>query len=253
MYTYFDITKNCHRVQCKLYANELSDIDKVVIFCHGLGGNRDNESAELLAKLALPKNRNLAVLVFSWPNHGDDEKPKLVLSDCIEYLDIVINYVRETLGTDCIYSGGNSLGGYLILRYISLFGNPFRKIALRCPAVIIHDVLLNSIISENEYSMLQDNENADIVIDDCITIDNKFLDDLLAADIREFDYHRYADKLLIAHGTEDELIPIEAVKDFAVRNGIEFLPVAGADHSFTQPEHFVYIIKTIIGFFDLSQ
>ena len=55
--------------------------------------------------------------------------------------------------------------------------------------------------------------------------------------------------ILILHGTKDEMIPIDLVRDFAENNVIEFVPVEGANHPFQNPNHMALAIHQIIEFF----
>ena len=56
---------------------------------------------------------------------------------------------------------------------------------------------------------------------------------------------------MIIHGTEDEIVSIDAVRDFADNNIIEFLPVEGADHRFRNERKMEMAIKSILDFYNL--
>ena len=68
-----------------------------------------------------------------------------------------------------------------------------------------------------------------------IRIGADFLEELREQDIRSWEFYDYADDILILHGTKDEIISFDAVRDFADQNVIEFLPVENADHRFQDP------------------
>jgi len=133
-----------------MYYPEKITIEKVVIFCTGFAGHKDNNAANRFADELLSKERGVAVVVFNWPAHGDDIKKKLVLNDCITYLEIVISEIKSKMDEQKLYAYGTSFGGYLLLKYISERGNPFNRIALRCPAVNMFDVLTRTIMKSDE-------------------------------------------------------------------------------------------------------
>lgn len=249
MAKYFEINRDGHNVRCKLYVNQPEKMKKLVLFCHGFAGHKDNSAAEKFAGRVLSKYPDTAVLIFNWPCHGDDVKKKLVLRDCLDYLGIVLDYIRNALGVQEIYSYATSFGGYLVLSYLAEYGNPFRKIALRCPAVNMYEVLINTIMKGDEYDLLRKGKTVPVGFDRKIDVNPQFLTDLQNADIQKQSFLDYADDILILHGTADEVVPFEVSQKFADDNVIEFIPVEGADHRFQNPSHMEIATKAVIAFF----
>ena len=246
----FEINEKGHNIRCKLYYNKLPEIKKVVIFCHGFAGHKDNSAAEKFAERILSKYKGIAVLVFNWPCHGDDVKKKLLLSDCDTYLDLVIAYVKKQYNTENIYAYATSFGGYVVLKYIAKYGNPFVKIALRCPAVSMYDVLLNTVIKPDEYEILQKGKNVPVGFDRKIEVNPQFLTDLQNADIQKNSFLDYADDILILHGTKDEVVPLETVQKFSEDQVIELIPVENADHRFQNQACMEFATKAVLSFFE---
>ena len=247
---YFEINTQGINIRCKVYYAKKGTADNAVIFGTGFAGHKDNNAAATFAEKLLSKHHNAIVVVFNWPAHGDDVKKKLTLSDCDVYLDSVIRETKEKFGVRRLYANATSFGGYLILKYISEHGNPFQKIALRCPAVNMYDVLTNTIMQNDEYDRIMKGKDVLVGFDRKITITRSFLEDLKANDIRERDYLAYADDLLIMHGTSDEVVPFQAGKEFAENQLIDFIPVQGADHRFQNPVHMSLAIKHVLEFYD---
>ena len=251
MHRYFEINEKGHNIRCKLYCQDPKTVSKIVIFCHGFGGHKDNAAAEKFAQRMISKYKRTATVTFNWPCHGDDVKKKLQLAACGEYLELVVNHLRQKYATDELYCYGTSFGGYLALKYIYEQGNPFRKIALRCPAVNMHEVLTRSIISSGDLDALQKGKEIPVGFDRKIPVSAAFLEELKASDICTWDFLDFAEDILILHGTADEIVPIEASFAFAENNLIEFLPVEGADHRFRDPANMETAIKEILTFFAL--
>ena len=61
MEKYFNIKADGNLVRCKIYYNNLKDIDTAVIFGHGFGEHKDNKAAERFAMRVLKKNQSVAV------------------------------------------------------------------------------------------------------------------------------------------------------------------------------------------------
>ena len=251
MHRYFEINEQGHNIRCKLYCQDPRGIDRVVIFCHGFGGHKDNTAAEKFAQRLLSKYKRVGMVTFNWPSHGDDVKKKLRLSDCSDYLELVVNHLQQKYATDELYCYGTSFGGYLTLKYIFEKGNPFRKIALRCPAVNMHEVLTRTIISSGELDELQKGKEVPVGFDRKIMVSPAFLEELQTFDIRAWDFLDYAEDILILHGTADEIVPFEDAHSFAENQLISFVSVEGADHRFRDADKMEFATKQILAHFAL--
>ena len=84
-----------------------------------------------------------------------------------------------------------------------------------------------------------------------VRVSPQFLESVKATDIRVIPFFDYADDILIVHGTADEIVPIADSDQFANDNVIEFVPIAGADHRFRDPNKMDAAIALIIEFFGL--
>ena len=252
MHRYFDINAQGHSIRCKLYYKEQKPVEKAIIFCTGFAGHKDNAAAERFAEKVLSKHGNVIVLVFDWPAHGDDVKKKLVLDDCGVYLDLVINAVKTKYEICELYAYATSFGAYLVLKYISEHGNPFEKLALRCPAVDMYEVLTRTIMKNDEYDKIMKGKPVQVGFDRKIIVTRELLEALKTNDIRRNDYLDYADNILILHGTADEVVPFDSGKAFAEDQLIDFIPIERADHRFINPVHMSLANKYALQFFDLQ-
>ena len=251
MQKYFDINEQGCSIRCKLYCTDAHNVKRVIVFCHGFGGHKDNKAAETFANRAVAKRKGTAVIVFDWPCHGDDARKNLLLEDCDTYLTVVLDYAREHFGTDELYAYGTSFGGYILLKYLLDHGNPFRKIALRCPAINMYDTLLGAVATDDDRAKIAAGKPVLVGFDRKVKIGKQFLDDLQQADIRSRDFFDFADDLLIIHGTADDIVPFEDSASFADDNVIELVAVEGADHRFRDPKKMDVAIARIIEFFEL--
>ena len=251
MNKYFNVNAQGHSIHCKLYYNENGPAERAIIYCTGFAGHRDNNTAASFAEKVLSKYKNVVVAVFNWPAHGDDVKKQLTLECCSIYMELVIEAIKTKYGIRELYSYATSFGGYLVLKYITEHENPFHKIALRCPAVDMYHVITRSIIQTDEYDRIMKGKDAAVGFDRKVVITRSFLDALKENDIRQRDFLNNCERILILHGTSDEVVPFADSQTFAESNLIEFIPVEGADHRFTNPVHMGLANKYIMQFFDL--
>ncbi len=251
MHRYFEINGGGHNIRCKLYYQDLKNIRRVVVFCHGFTGHKDNAAAEKFAERLLTKYKGCAMVTFNLPCHGDDVKKKLSLSDCDAYLGLVISHLQEKYQPEELYAYATSFGGYLTLNYIADHGSPFRKIALRCPAVNMYELLTSVVMTPADMEKLQKGKDALVGFDRKVPVGTAFLEELKEHDIRKLDYLDWAEDMLILQGTADDTVSYEEVRNFAEEQLIEFISVEGADHRFRNPQHMEQAIKKILEFYDL--
>ena len=251
MNKYFSVNAQGHSIRCKLYSGaEPSRAERGVIFCTGFAGHKDNRAAEKFAEKLLSRHADALVAVFDWPAHGDDVKKKLDLDECGTYLELVTDAVKTKYGLREMYAYAVSFGGYLVLKYISEHPNPFRKIALRCPAVDMYDVLNRAIMGQDELDAIRRGRGVQVGFDRKVPVTGALLEALKANDLRQRDFLDFADDVLILHGTADEVVPFDSGRSFAEDNLMEFIPVEGADHRFSNPVHLSLANKRVMEFFD---
>ncbi|QNS14870.1 alpha/beta hydrolase [Mannheimia bovis] len=244
----FDINEQGFSIRCKLfYEKELHNIENVVLILHGFGSSKDLKSNTKFGERLSSKYKGYAAIAFDFPCHGADARKKLSVAECQTYLQLVIDYAKNTLNAKNIYAYGTSFGGYLTLKYIAEQGNPFRKIALRAPAVQIYHSLMNR-MSEEEQQKLTKGREILWGFDRQMKISKAFFDELAAADIFQNDYLEVADQIFILHGTEDEMVPLRVSQQFAENNVIELVAVEGADHAFSNPKLMDMAIGKIVEF-----
>lgn len=247
---YLDINEHGASVRCKLYCDDPRSIERVVVCCHGFGGSKDSHGIQVFAQRAVPKRKGIAVVTFDWPCHGTDGRKNLLLEDCDLYLSIVCDYVRTVLGVEEMYAYGTSFGCYLLLKYLSEHESPFRKVALRCPAIDMYDTLMG-IIDEDKQAKLAAGKTVLVGFDREVKVSSALLDGLRAADLRKRSFLDYADDIVVVHGTEDEIVDYESSVTFCDDNVIVLVTVEGADHTFHDPKKMALAIARIIEFFEL--
>lgn len=250
MNKYFDINEQGFSIRCKVYFNkDLRNVSSIVIATYGFGGNKDNKAVEKFADRITGKYKGYGVVCFDWPCHGMDARNKLILEECVTYLDLVLAYVMREMKADRIYNYSSSFGSYVTLRYLQEKGeNPFAKIAFRCSAIKMYDAMVKN-ITEDDWTKLNKGKEILRGHDRKIKITKEFLEELQAHDVSQNDYMEYADDIIMIHGTKDEMAPISVVEEFSENNVIELVAVENADHPFSNPDYMDFAIQKMIEFF----
>lgn len=245
---YFEVNEEGCNIRAKIYFSDIHNIKKVILCFHGFGGHKDNKSTEKLAERVTSKYKGIAVITFNWPCHGDDVRKRVVLSDCDTYLRLMLKYINEKYGVERPYAHGVSFGGYMVLKYINQYGNPFDKIVLRSPAIDMYESLTERIMKNDDFDKLEAGKDVAVGFDRKVFVNKDFIEEIKKNDVRKMDFLDYADDLLIIHGNADEIIPCEISKQLAEDNVIEFIEVEGADHRFSNPLKMEIVIKSICEF-----
>ena len=252
MEKHFEINEDGYSIRCKLITNDrdkaVRTFPHVAIVTHGFGSSKETAGIKNFGEHLTTKYKGWAVLAFDWPCHGMDARKKLTIDECMTYLTIVAKYAKNELQAKDLFNYSTSLGGYLTLRYLLEIGNPFQRIALRCPAIHLYETMLER-IPEADRTKLRKGKEIQIGFERKMKIDQSFLDDLKSFSPLEHEYFDFADSMFILHGTNDDTVPIEDARAFAENNVIEFLPIAGANHPFQNPDHMALAIHKIIEFF----
>ena len=198
----FTINEKGNSIRCLMYYADIKAVRRAVICAHGFGGNKDNKSAERFSDYVLKKHKDIVVITYDAPAHGKDVKRKLMLDDCFEYIKIVTAYIKSRFKTDEIYIYANSFGAYQYLNYIYENGNSYRKLALRCPAVNMYDIISAKITSPDDIKALSRNKPILVGFDHNVKIDNKFIEKLKETDVFARDFKKFSEDIIFIHGTK---------------------------------------------------
>ncbi len=249
MEKYFDINEQGFSIRCKVYfEKDIHNLKHIVLATYGFGGNKDNKAIEKFAERITTKYKGFGVVCFDWPCHGKDARNKLILDECLTYMELVINNIKMEMGAEALYNYSSSFGAYVTLCYLHDHENPFRKTAFRCPAIKMYDSM-TAHVTEEDWNNLNKGKEILRGYDRKIKISLAFLQDLKNNDVSSYDYMDFADDIIMIHGTKDEMAPIEVAEEFSENNVIELIKVENADHPFSNPKYMDYAIQKIQEFF----
>ena len=245
---YFTINRNGCSIRSKLYFIDPGSIRRVVISGHGFAGDKDNSSTQKLVDRMLLNNKDTAFVTFDWPGHGEDSR-RLCLADCVKYLGTVTEYVKETWQPKQLCAYGISFGAYTVLNYLAAEPCPFDRVVLRSPAVNMLYVLTENIMTEAERTLIERRKDALVGFAKKVRVTPEYVEEVRSSDIMHHDFHTLQGRLLLLHGREDEIVPPEAVRQFAADNGLDLLEFEHSDHRFRDAARMSEALDYTVEFF----
>ena len=141
-------SKNNYNISASLYIpNE--DIDKIVIACHGFGGDKESSAIKYFAETIYKDN--IGLICFDFPGHGQSEVngDKLTISNCINDIEAIETYIKNRFGDKIeINIFATSFGAYITLLKIFTRRTQYNKIILRAPAIKMDEIFKDTLLRE---------------------------------------------------------------------------------------------------------
>lgn len=220
-------SKNGYNISATLFLPGSEKMKAIIIACHGFGGDKESSAIYLLAEKL--NKINIGVIAFDFPAHGKSEVTgeRFTLSECIQNIKDIENYIKQEFGNIKIGIFSTSFGAYITLLKILQEDN-FFAVVLRAPAICMDEILINSILKET----IEDYKNRGFTIlgyEKSMEVYYSFYEELVDNKILEqFNQKR---KMLIVQGTEDDMAPISDTIKFIDKNDDAVLEkIIGADH-----------------------
>lgn len=202
------------------------DMQHIIIYCHNLG----SDCSWALRFCEELYDKKIGIISFDLPGHGldntDFKKFDLIL--CLNYLNIVINYVKRMYPNIKINLLGSSFGSYLILNRLIRNIERFNSVLLMSPCVNIIDFF------QKEHNLTLDyynNHEYKILYGNVKLYKNTYLE-FLENDV--FDNKKIIrnNNIFVIHGEDDRVINIEEIQEFCNNLNIPLTRVPNAPHEF---------------------
>ena len=229
------------RLSAVLEKPEDQECRRIVILLHGFSSAKDRPHNILTAEAM--REAGFATLRFDLYGHGesDGEFRKHTLFKWIGHTMAVIDTVRE-LGYTELWLSGHSQGGLVAALVAGMEPDRIRGLILRAPALMIP-------ACAREGNLLGYHIDPEQIPDSLPTIKNLELDGnyiRVAQTVRVEDaVDRYRGSVLILQGDEDDLVPVESVRNMSKRYADCTLTVIpGETHHFDRyPDEMQRIIR----------
>lgn len=206
--------------------------DKIVIACHGFGSNK--ESSTITALTNKLREHNIAVLSFDFTGHGESDvsTEQINITNCIEDVRAVVNYVRENYKNSKIGIFASSFGAAVALSYLFTANEKVDALVLRCPTIEMGYVFKDVLVKE-EIEDIKARGYTYLGFDAAMKIPYSFYEDVVRYNLYKL-FRNNPVKMLIIHGSDDDVVPLEHVKRFAnIHPELTKLEIfEGTDHRF---------------------
>lgn len=225
-----------------------NETNEVLITIHGFAG--DSDSSVIYAIANEITKHNFSVIAFDLPNHGKDKTVKnLTLANCINYLKIIVDFVRKKYKNKPISFFATSFGAYILLNYLSQNNLKFNNVILRAPAIFMDNVLVSNILQEHGFTIDDLMKNPiNLGFNKDLMIDKNFLQELKNNNLstKHFSFH-----IDIIQGDKDDVVNVIDNEHFFKTNFSDYslFYIKNANHRFKNPgdvEQILQLVKNIL-------
>ena len=235
-------SKKLYKIFCDLYLPDDRNVRKIIIACHGFGGDKKSSAIINLAKSLT--NYSIGVITFDFPGHGisNTNGYNYKVENCINDINDVENYIEEKFNNIEVGFFATSYGAYVVLLKINEGTKTYNSIVLRCPALNMRKIFEENILKIPLNEFLE-KEKCILGFERNIIITKEYYEELTKNDL--FKVYNKKDNILIIHGTLDDMAPIEDSIKFQKKfsKNIKLYMVKGADHRFKKPGELEEVIK----------
>lgn len=231
----------------KKYSIEINEyipekMKKVIIAVHGFGGDKNST---VIVALANELNKyNIGLVCFDFPGHGQSEVDGnyFTVENSINDLNEVEKYVKEKYKLP-IGIFATSYGAYITLLNIGKNKKEYSDVILRCPAIDMFNIFRKNILNISEDDFKQKGY-CELGYERKINIIYKYFEELEKNNVKEI-IKEVNIPIVIIHGTEDDMAPIEDSIEFErkFKENVILEKVYGADHRFKKEGELEKIIE----------
>ncbi len=247
----FILSQGDLQIPCKLLAPEASDIRRLVLSVHGLGGNMEDEIQRGIAEEM--ELFSSVVLRFDFPAHGVSplDSRFFTLPHCRESLMTAARWLREQyprVEDLCIFATG--FGAYItLLELDNLLQLPGKvKLVVQTPAVLMHETLLamkgltEPTLAALETITLRTTPPVDITYD-------------FYCDLRDhIALTAYPIPMLILHSEEDGYIRRDSIQNFRrINENAQLVIIPGTSHRFQEEGAWDMVLDLTRDWFEFQQ
>ena len=222
---------------------------RVVIVCHGFGSSKESPMARAVAE-ALPR-RGVGTVRFDFPSHGESPvwQEGLRVPYCIDDLEQVEQAILAQDPAAEIGYFSSSFGAYITLLRLARDPRPGARAFLRAAAVTMPD-LVETWVDQPAREAL-DRQGYFVPDYDYVRemrLSRAFLEDLSQGDV----FARWRPELaelVMVHGTQDSVVPVEGVRRFAKTFGARLTEFPQGEHPLLGPGEAEQILTMAGDFF----
>ena len=223
---YINLKDNNIEIPVKIFLPK-NTVKKIIIACHGFGGDKESSTIKDLAEEMILKN--IAVVSFDFPAHGESklDGKELTIENCIDNINTVYRYSKKFNAPISLFA--TSFGAYVNLINIARNNNEFQEIVLRSPAIEMAKILKEVLLKES-FSKYKENGYTILGFERKMKIPYSFYEELLNNNINKIYDNIEIPKMHIIQGNKDEVAMIEDTIQ------IELNIIDNGDHRMNSPE-----------------
>jgi alpha/beta superfamily hydrolase len=222
----------------------------VVIIYHGFGGNKTGPHFLFTRFSRILEEQGIASVRVDFAGSGesDGDFVNMTLSGELEDAVNILEFVKslEFIDPQKILVVGFSMGGAVASLLAGIHGSDIRALCLWAPAGNMAEIVRNDFIG-SEYEVFMQKGYYEF---EGLLIGKNFVEDIDRIDIYST-ASAYPGKVLLLHGDEDEVVSLNASKEYLkyYDNKAELIVIAGADHLFNRQDWIQAVLRHTEEFF----
>lgn len=233
---------------CGILSNPTSNIENpIILFCHGFTTSKDGRTYVRLEEIL--NRHELSTFRFDFFGHGESEGKfeEITTSEAVADVLNAIEFLKES-GYKKIGLVGSSFGGM-----VSIIASPqidcLYVLALKSP---VSDYMDKVVTEEDKQEIEAWEKNGFTYVTGSegqnLRLNYSFFED--AEKVKGYDFaQKIKIPTLIVHGNKDETVPVEqSIKAAGLMENCRLEIIDGADHTYSQPEHFEKMLNLISEF-----
>ena len=209
-------------------------------------GRANTMLAEAAARDGIP------MIAFDFPAHGKSEAPDsmLTVSNCLDDITAVYDYVKSVAPAAEISLFGSSMGANFLLSWISRENKkgtrPVKNVVCRCAAVCMRSIF-ESMVGEDNLQKFRDTGWVEMGHERKMKVPYAFYRELEKYDVFQL-FRKGKEHYLFFHGTEDEIALLDDVRRFTHLYKLTLVEIPGAGHRFMGPGELEKVVFETVGY-----
>lgn len=208
------------------------DSTHVILACHGFGGCMESRANVMLAEAAV--GDGISLIAFDFPGHGKcTAAPQaLTVSNCLDDITAVYDYVKSIAPAAEISLFGSSMGANFLLNWISREnkreGRAVRNVVCRSAAVCLRSIF-EAHVGESNMQRYRDTGFVELETSSRVKVPYAFYKELDRYDAFQL-FRKGKEHYLFLHGTEDDVALLDDVRRFTHLYKLTLVEIPGAGH-----------------------
>ncbi len=231
------------KIEATLYQTEAAN-KNILLYSHGLFSSRKSKKITLMSPFFAANGFSSFAFDYSFAKEASTGFTNLSFFEELEELKLAVDYVRSQ-GYDRIHIVGSSAGAVVAFLYAAQDANSLSSITAIASPVDLQDLVTRISDADN----IQDLDEDGMTPVSGVFIKNSFFKEIMNIDLVQV-IDKISIPMQIIHGTQDELIPLDSIKEFYAQHkpDVPIIEIDQGDHSLYKEDEVAKIQQQVLAF-----